>query len=112
MQIEGPLTISVQDDETSMKRELHLSFKRGFVRKELFERTEEFQTYIDRLNHNLSRLAKDNPDRLAIETVLEICENLRENIAKDEIDLDETIVIEIQPSVNITNIITGGPTIN
>ena len=112
MQIEGPLAISIQDDETSMKRELHLSFKPGFVRKELFERTEEFQTYIDRLNHNLSKLAKDNPDRLGMETILEICENLREYIAKDEIDLNETIVIEIQPSVNITNFITSEPTIN
>lgn len=112
MQIESPLNISVQDDETGTSRELHLTFNPGFIQKELFERAEEFQRYIDQLNHDLSKLAHDNPDRLGTETVLEICENLRDYITQDELDLNETVVIEIQPSVNIDRFITGGSTLH
>ncbi|MGD8567854.1 MAG: hypothetical protein PVJ39_07185 [Gammaproteobacteria bacterium] len=110
MHNESPLNIFVHDDETSKNRELHLTFKPGFAQKELFERREEFQQYIDQLKHDLSKLAHDNPDRLGTETILEICENLREYIAKDELDLNQTIVIEIQPSVNISRYITGETT--
>ncbi|WP_455202535.1 hypothetical protein [Kaarinaea lacus] len=112
MEIEGPLSISVQDDETSMKRELHLSFKPDFIQEKLFERTEAFQKYVDLLNHNLQKLEKDNSDRLGMETILQICENLSEYITRDEINLNKTIVIEINSAIDITNLITGPGSIN
>ena len=112
MEIEGPLHISVIDDKTSLNRELHLSFKPDFIQEKLFERTEAFQKYIDHLKHDLQKLEKDNPDRLGMETILQICENLTEAIINDEIDLNETIVIEINPSINVTNLITGSGAIN
>jgi len=107
MEIAGPLNISMQEDKTTLRRELRLTFKPGFTQEKLFERTEAFQKYIDHLKHDLHKLEKDNPDRLGMETILQICENLAEYIAKDELDLHETIVIEINPSINITNRITG-----
>lgn len=107
MEIEGPLIISVQDDETSHKRELHVAFKPGFIQQKVFERVEALQTYMDKLNHNLKKLARDNPDRIGMETVYQVCNNLLEYIREDEIDLNKTIVIEIQPSINITHFITG-----
>ncbi|MCI0507413.1 MAG: hypothetical protein L0Z73_15070 [Gammaproteobacteria bacterium] len=112
MEIEGPLDISVQDDPSSLKHELHISFKPAFVREKLFERTEAFQTYIDHLKHSLHKLDHADPDQLGIETILEICENLSEYIARDEIDLNETIVIEVNPAINIANFITGATSIN
>lgn len=112
MEIEGPFNILVKDDETSLKRELHLSFKSEFILEKLFERTEAFQKYIDHLKHKLQKLEKDNTDRLGMETILQICENLSEYIINDEIDLNETIVIEISPKINITNLMTGATSIN
>lgn len=112
MEIEGPLNIFVQDDETSLKRELHLSFKPQFIQENLFERTEAFQKYIDHLKHNIQKFEKDDIDRLGMETILQICENLLEYIINDEIDLNETIVLEISPKINITNLMTGATTIN
>jgi hypothetical protein len=108
MEIEGPLTISVQEDDATMKRELHLAFKPAFINKKLFERIEQFQSYMDHLSHNIHKLHKDEPDRLGMETILEICQNLAEFIASDELDLEETIVIELQPNINITNLLTSG----
>ena len=112
MEIEGPLNISVQEDESSLKRELHISFTPAFIQEKLFERTEVFQSYIDHLKHDLRKLDHADPNRLGIETILQICENLVEYIEKDEIDLDETIVIEINPTINITNFITSTGSIN
>ena len=112
MEIAGPLNISVKEDETTLRRELHLTFKPGFIQEKLFERTEAFEKYIDHLKHELQKLEKDNPDRLGMETILQVCENLVDYIAKDELDLHESIVIEINPSINITNLITGSASIN
>jgi len=112
MEIEGPLHISVQDDNTSMKRELHLSFNPQFIQENLFERTEAFQKYLDHLKHELQKLEKDNPDRLGIETILQICENLLENISSDELDLNEKIVVEISPTINIESLMSSVTTIH
>ena len=112
MEISGPLRISVHEDETSQKRELHLSFNPGFIEEKLFERTEAIQKYLDHLKHDIQKLDTDDPDRLGMETILQICENLAEYVAKDELDLHETIVIEINPSINIANLITGSASIN
>ncbi|MGD8558242.1 MAG: hypothetical protein PVF34_09660 [Gammaproteobacteria bacterium] len=112
MYIDSPLDITVRDDETNTNRELYLTFKSAFIQKELFERVEEFQQYIDQLKHDISKLPQDNPDRLGLETILDICENLREYIATDELDLNEQIVIEIQPSSKIGDNVSGGSTIH
>ncbi|HEY5603931.1 MAG TPA: hypothetical protein VIM41_12545 [Gammaproteobacteria bacterium] len=112
MEIEGPLNITVQEDETSLNRELHISFRPAFAQEKLFERTEAFRNYIDNLKHSLQKLGHADPNRMGINTILEICENLQEYIETDEIDLHETIIIEISPSINITNLITGTTSIN
>lgn len=106
MEFSAPLNISIQEDESSLKRELHLTFNPAFIEEKLFERTEAFQKYIDHLNHDLHKLSSDDPDRLGIETILQTCENLAEAIAKDELDLHKTIVIEINPSTDITRLVT------
>jgi len=49
---------------------------------------------------------------MGMETVYQICDNLREHIRADEIDLEETIVIEIQPTISIANLISGNSSIN
>lgn len=112
MEIKGPLTISVQDDETSLKRELHISFKPAFVKSEVPERFKQLETYMNELVQALQPLKKDAPDRLGMETVYQICENLLDHIRADEIDLHETIVIEIQPTISISSIVTGRSSIN
>ena len=108
MEIEGPLTISIKEDEVSMKRELHLAFQPAFIDKKPFERVELFQAYMDHLNHHIHKLHKEDPNRLGMETILEICQNLAEYVASDEIDLEETIIIELQPHINITHILSSG----
>jgi hypothetical protein len=112
MKINGPLIISLQEDDTSMRRELHIAFKPAFIQLEVPERAKVLMDYMSHLNVGLGTMDKDDPDRQGMETVTQICENLLEHIRADEIDLEETIVIEIQPTVSITSLITGNFSIN
>jgi hypothetical protein len=112
MEINGPLIISQQEDDTSMKRELHIAFKPAFIQLEAPERAKVLKDYMSQLNLGLGTMDKDDPDRQGMETVIQICENLLEHIRADEIDLGKTIVIEIQPTVSITGLVTGSSSIN
>ena len=112
MEIKGPLTISVQDDDNSLKRELHISFKSNFVHADVSERIKQLETYMNQLVQASQSMSKDAPDRLGMETVYQICENLLDHIRADEIDLNATIVIEIQPTISISSIVTGHSSIN
>ena len=112
MEIKGPLTISVQDDDTSLKRELHISFKPAFVQSEVAQRISQLEAYMSELIQGLQQLSQDAPDRLGMETMYQICENLLDHIRADEIDLHETIVIEIQPTISISSLVSGHSSIN
>jgi tRNA (Thr-GGU) A37 N-methylase len=112
MEINGPLIVSIQDDEASLKRELHISFKPAFVQLNPPDRVKALENYMQQLNSVFQTMATDDPNRLGMETVYQICENLREHIRLDEIDLDETIIIEIQPTISISSFITDNPSIN
>jgi hypothetical protein len=112
MEIDGPLIISVQEDNAPLKRELHISFKPTFVQLQTTEHAKLLTDYMEQLNSVLQILEQDNPDRLGMETVHQICDDLREHIRVDESDLDETIVIEIPPTVGISGFVSGGSSIN
>lgn len=112
MEINGPLIISVQEDDASLNRELHIGFKPAFVHLNSQQRVQVLTDYIHQLNSALQPLENDDPNRMGMETVYQICDNLREHIRADEIDLEETIVIEIQPTISIANLISGNSSIN
>ena len=112
MEINGPLIIAVQDDESSLKREPHLSFKPAFIQLNVRDRAKSLENYMSQLYAARQALAGDSPDREGMETVYQICDNLLEYIRSDEIDIYETIVIEIQPAINLSNFITGDTSIN
>lgn len=64
------------------------------------------------MNSGLGTMDKDEPDRRGMETVIQICESLADHIRADEIDLEETIVIESQPTVSISGLTSGTCSIN
>ncbi|KPJ89989.1 MAG: hypothetical protein AMJ53_15160 [Gammaproteobacteria bacterium SG8_11] len=112
MEIKGPLVISVQDDDSSLKRELHITFKPAFKQSPVAQRVQALQDYMNELSLAMQPLQQDSSDRRGMETVHQICGNLLEHIRADEIDLNETIVIEIQPKISISSFVTGHSSIN
>ena len=112
MEIKGPLIISVQTDDTSMKRELHISFKPAFIQQSVSERVRELQSYMAQITKGILPLDDGDPNRAGMEAIYQVCANLIEFIRSDEIDLTETIIIEIEPTINLANFIMDRSLIN
>lgn len=104
MEINGPLIISVQEDVSSLRRELQIAFQPAFLRLQPLQRSQALEdTWVT--NSALRELEYSEPDRMGMELIVQICDGLREHIRTDEIDLAETIVIEIQPAISITGLL-------
>jgi len=112
MEIEGPLILAVQDNANTHKRELHVSFTQGFTGQKVFERVESLQSYMDRLKHHMQGYSEDDPNRIGMEMVLQMCENLLESLHVDELDIHQTFIIEIQPAVTFPHFLMTDTTIN
>jgi len=112
MNIDGPLIIAVSTEDNSLNHQLHISFKPEFIQLLVPQRVQSIQSYRQKLDESLQALALENPDRLGIQTVLQICENLETYIANDDIDLKETIVIEIEQNMKISNLLNTSRLIN
>lgn len=97
MQIQGPLRIKVVTNETSGSHELHLDFADDFRNLDPAQRTQGFREYIQGLHQDLQNAA-DSAEQQGMATVLQIAEQLLPHIDADEIELEETIIIEIGPT--------------
>lgn len=103
MEITGPLSIGVIDNETGT-RELHLSFKPEFRILTLPQQTEAFQVFINTLNTEIHALDESDPNRQGMLTILQICEQLKPHIDANELPLEETIVVTLQTQSPFGNI--------
>jgi len=107
MEITGPLTISVINNDTG-GRELHLSFKPEFRILNLQQQSEDFQKFISTLVNEIHGLEESDANRQGMTTILQICEQLQPHIDGNELPLEETIVVNIQTQSPFGNIqITG-----
>ena len=105
MLIEGPFTISILDNGDAQSKELHLIFTADFKNSNVPERVGKLQAYIMNIANNTQDLALDSPDRQGMLIVKQLSEQLLSHISNDEMELDETIVIEINKEFSINNLI-------
>ncbi len=103
MEITGPLSIGVIDNETG-GRELHLSFKPEFRILTLPQQSETFQVFINTLNKEIHQLEETDPNRQGMLTILQICEQLKPHIDANELPLEETIEVTLQTQNPFGNI--------
>lgn len=94
MQIVGPFSISIVDNEQSGNRELHLAFKPGFQGASLDDRHAQLNTYLQELASGIQQ-SEDPASQQGMLLIQQIAEELRPHIQADEIELDETIIIEL-----------------
>lgn len=107
MEITGPLTIGVIDNDTG-GREIHLSFKPEFRILHLQQQSESFQAFISALINEIHKLDESDPNRQGMTTILQICEQLKPHIDANELPLEETIVVNIQTHNPFGNIKISG----
>lgn len=97
MEIEGPFTITINDNNETGVEELHLRFKPDFQQLPLEERLETLQQYLTELQHNIAR-ENNEANRQGLLSIAQITEQLYPHLEADEIPLQETTVIEMLPS--------------
>lgn len=107
MEITGPLTIGVIDNDTG-SREIHLGFKPEFRILHLQQQSEKFQEFITALINEIHKLDESDPNRQGMTTILQICEQLKPHIDANELPLEETIVVNVQTHNPFGNIKISG----
>ncbi|MEN8177078.1 MAG: transcriptional regulator [Pseudomonadota bacterium] len=95
MLIEGPLKIGVLDQADQPGRELHIDFTSEFQMLELQSQANEFQDYLKELEKSISTLPDDDPNRAGMLVVQQIAEQLSPHIRNGDLELDETIIVEM-----------------
>ncbi len=97
MEIQGPFTIAINDNDDTGLREIHLGFKPAFQQLELVQRIETLQTHLTELAAAIEAEA-DEANRQGMSTIHQIAAQLLPHLQADEIPLEETIIIEVGPS--------------
>jgi len=95
MLIEGPLKIGVLDQPDQPGRELHIDFTEEFQIVELQSQAREFQDYLKHLGEGIASLSEDDPNRVGMLIVQQIAEQLSPHIQNGDMELDETIIVEM-----------------
>ena len=95
MLIDGPLKIGVLDDPGQAGRELHIDFTQEFQALEQNSQAASFADYLALLRRNIEVLAQDDPNRAGMLIVQQIGEQLLPHLRSGELELSETIVVEM-----------------
>ncbi|MEN8166611.1 MAG: transcriptional regulator [Pseudomonadota bacterium] len=95
MLIEGPLKIAVLDQPDQPGRELHIDFTSEFQALESKDQLRAFRGYLEELQQGISSLPADDPNRAGMLIVQQIAEQLPPHIDSGDLELAETIIVEI-----------------
>ena len=95
MLIEGPLKIGVLDDPAQPGRELHIDFSTEFQALSQADQVAAFGRYLDELQQGIQSLPEADPNRAGMLIVQQIAEQLLPHVGSGELELDETIIVEM-----------------
>jgi len=95
MKINGPLSINVLDDDVQAKRTLEIDFTEAFQQLDHAQQISDMQAYIQHLFQNAESLPQGQADREGILLIMQICEQLLPMLQQNELDLAETIALEM-----------------
>ncbi len=95
MLIEGPFKIGVLDDPEQPGRELHIDFNVDFQALAQGEQAAAFARYLEQLQQGITSLSEQDPNRAGMLIVQQIAEQLLPHVESGELDLGDTIVVEM-----------------
>jgi hypothetical protein len=99
MKIDGPLVVSVLDDEIQNKRTLEIDFSEQYQQLAVEQQAVEMKQYIQQLFQNAQALEENDSNRQGILLIMQICEELLPYIQQQELDLSETITMELAAQI-------------
>ncbi len=107
MKIEGPLIVSVLDDDIQNKRTLEIDFTEQYQKLTAEQQAADMKKYIQELFQNAEALPDKDSNRQGLLLIMQICEELLPLIQQQELDLKETITMElaaqtVSPEVSVS----------
>ncbi|MBL3527513.1 MAG: transcriptional regulator [gamma proteobacterium endosymbiont of Lamellibrachia anaximandri] len=108
MLIDGPLKIGVLDQPEMPGRELHLTFTPEFQALDQQAQEAQFQAYLQTLQQQIHSLKDDDQNRAGMLIVQQIAEQLMPHLQGGDLELDETIVVEMgrdESSLSLMNLL-------
>ncbi len=107
MKIEGPLIVSVLDDDIQNKRTLEIDFTEQYQKLTAEQQAADMKKYIQQLFQNAEALPDKDSNRQGLLLIMQICEELLPLIQQQELDLKETITMElaaqtVSPEVSVS----------
>jgi len=102
MLIEGPLRISVAEATDGQGWVLVLAFKPEFQALDVTAQGLQFRDYLQRLNTDIQGVtANDDPNRAGMLIIQQIVEQLLPHVEAGELDIEESIIIQIQQNSQV-----------
>ena len=95
MKIEGPLIVRVLDDDIQNKRTLEIDFSEAYRKLTTEQQADDMKKYIQQLFQNAEALPEKDSNRQGLLLIMQICEQLLPFIQQQELDLNETITMEL-----------------
>jgi ribosomal protein S15P/S13E len=95
MKIEGPLIVSVLDDDIQNKRTLEIDFTEPYRGLTTEQQAAGMKKYIQQLFQNAEALPEKDANRQGLLLIMQICEELLPFIQQQELDMSETITMEL-----------------
>lgn len=102
MLIDGPFDLQII--ETDGSRELHISYKEAYQALDLNSRVQQMQQHLQDLQANY-QASSDPAEQQGMQMIMQVVARILPYIETDEISLDEAIVLELEKTSPIHNLI-------
>ncbi len=109
MLIEGLFTLEIIDNTETSLREIHINFVPEYRSSDVEQQTLKLSNYVKELEARLLTLDQESQEYQGMMTIVQFVESLYPYIAKSEIPLEETIVIEIEQASSLSALINQNP---
>lgn len=102
MLIDGPFDLQIMESDGS--RELHITYKDAYQALDLPSRVQQMQQHLRELEANY-QASSDPAEQQGMQMIMQVVAQILPYIETDEISLDEAIVLELEKTTPISNLI-------
>jgi len=102
MLIDGPFDLQIMQDDST--RELHIRYKEAYQALDLASRVQQMQQHLRELEANY-QASSDPAEQQGMQMIMQVVAQILPFIEADEIALDEAIVLELEKTAPLNNLI-------
>ncbi|MDT8452615.1 MAG: hypothetical protein RQ936_07730 [Gammaproteobacteria bacterium] len=102
MLINGPFNLQIMESDDS--RELHITYKEAYQALDISSRVQQMQQHLQDLEANY-QATSDPAEQQGMQMLMQVVSHILPYLETDEISLDEAIVLDLEKTSAINNLI-------